>query len=87
MTIKILTTEQLIRLAKDAPVLKKKKGERRTTDKWIDFTDIMNRKGYSYDKIWKILKDQGEDVHPNPRSFASSMCQRLAKRRAKEALK
>lgn len=76
------STAELIAEAKSQPIFMK---GRRNTDKWVPVVDILRRKRWSFDKIWEWLKAAGEDVHEDPRKFASAMSTRYKRHLAKAA--
>ena len=62
-------------LARKAAKLRPADGKR-NTDRWMPTVRVMRHKGYSYDAIWKFLKNEREDVHENVRSFVSAVSAR-----------
>jgi hypothetical protein len=69
-----MTIDKLVKAARSAPPANRRV---RCTDRWMPVVKELRAKNYTYADIWQWLKDRGQDVHANPRVFASAASRRF----------
>lgn len=68
-----MTLEQVYEDAKKVPASGRMV---RVTDKWLPVVAMLREKNFTYEDIWKFLRERGQNVHDSPRVFASAMSRR-----------